>query len=309
MEELSALLPIAPGKKWLHIGQGSNLLFVHDYDGLVLHSLIRSIEEVERTDTQALLRVGGGYNWDKLVDYCVNHGYYGLENLSLIPGEVGASAVQNVGAYGSEAGDFIVRVETVDAYTGAPRVFTHDECRYAYRSSVFKHELRGRYIVTHVTYCLSLSFSPDLQYGAIRHAMDERGIAEADLTAQALRNLIIDIRRSKLPDPEETGSAGSFFMNPVVSKEKAESLLRLYPTMPHYAVEGGVKIPAGWMIEQCGWKGRAMGRAGVYPKQALVLVNLGGACGEDIVRLSDAIRRDVKERFGIEIFPEVNFIE
>lgn len=309
VDELIAILPHVRDDRWLQIGGGSNLLFVNDFDGVVLHSCIRSCEEVKRTENEVWLRIGAGVVWDDFVAYCVAHRYYGLENLSLIPGEVGASAVQNIGAYGVEAGQRISSVETIEVATGHKRVFCHDECEYAYRSSVFKHALRGQYIVTHVVYRLSLNFNPDLDYGAIRRELDVRGIAVEKVTAENLRQLIVDVRRAKLPDPEEIGSAGSFFMNPVVSQEKFESLLKKYPKMPHYPMADGVKIPAGWMIEQCGWKGKSLGRAGVYSKQALVLVNLGGATGRDIVRLSDAVRQSVKEKFGIDIHPEANFIE
>lgn len=309
VDELLSILPCVRNDKWLQIGGGSNLLFVNDFDGTILHSRILSCEEVKRTESEVWLRVGAGVVWDEFVGYCVAQGYYGLENLSLIPGEVGASAVQNIGAYGVEAGQRIDSVETIEVATGKSHTFSHEECEYAYRSSVFKHALQGKYIVTHVVYRLSLKFCPDLDYGAIRRELENRRIPTEKVTAESLRQLIIDVRRSKLPDPEELGSAGSFFMNPVVSQEKFDSLLQLYPQMPHYPMADGVKIPAGWMIEQCGWKGRSLGAAGVYDKQALVLVNLGGATGQDIVRLSDAVRHSVKEKFGIEIHPEANFIE
>lgn len=307
-DELKALLPRLAGRQWLHIGAGSNLLFAGDYHGAVLHSLITGCEAVGDDAGSVLVRAGAGMVWDDFVARCVDEGWHGLENLSYIPGEVGASAVQNVGAYGVEAGQYIYKVHCVEAETGAERDFSCAECGYAYRSSVFKHELRGRYIVTHVTYRLSRSFAPDLTYGAISREMERLGLTAGEMTAAALRRLVTDIRRAKLPDPKETGSAGSFFMNPVVGGGKFQSLLAAYPDMPHYPVEGGVKIPAGWMIEQCGWKGRSLGAAGVYAKQALVLVNLGGATGADIVRLSDAVRADVRQKFGIEIRPEVNII-
>lgn len=309
VEELQTLLPSLRGNRWLQIGGGSNLLFVTDFDGTVLHSRIMGCDEVRCDAHNVWLRVGAGVVWDDLVAYCVEHGFYGLENLSLIPGEVGASAVQNIGAYGVEACQYIDEVEAVDVATGAIRTFVNESCQYAYRSSIFKHELRGQYIITHVTYRLSLSFSPDLDYAAIRRELEQHGIDSATLTSHELRNMIIQIRQSKLPDPKDLGSAGSFFMNPVVDKEFLQRLLKNYPDMPHYNVEGGVKIPAGWLIDQCGWKGRKMGRAGVYSKQALVLVNLGGATGQDIVRLSDAVRQDVYDKFGIRIYPEANFIE
>ena len=309
IDELKALLPALQGVRWLHIGGGSNLLFVNDFKGTVLHSAILGYSEVKRSEGCVWLRVGAGCDWDELVAYCLEQGYYGLENLSLIPGEVGASAVQNIGAYGVEAGDFIDSVETVDVQTGQIRIFTHRECEYAYRSSIFKHALRGKYIVTHVVYRLSLDFTPDLEYAAIRRELDARDIAPGNVTPQQLRELIIDVRRSKLPDPDQIGSAGSFFMNPVITVAQFEKLRVKYPELPHYEVEDGVKIPAGWLIEKCGWKGQSMGPAGVYAKQALILVNLGGATGEDIVRLSNAVRQDVRDKFGIEIHPEVNFIE
>lgn len=310
VEQLCAIFSEMHGRRWLHIGSGSNLLFVKDFNGLVLHSRIKGHEVTEQDKDHVWLRVGSGENWDDLVAWCVENGFYGLENLSLIPGEVGASAVQNIGAYGVEAGQFVDSVETVEAATGKKRTFRSEECEYAYRSSVFKHAERGKYAVTHVTYRLPRHFAPDLEYGAVRRELEARHVSAGSVTPQTLRNLIVEIRRAKLPDPRETGSAGSFFMNPVVSAERFRSLQEKYPEIPHYAMEGGgVKVPAGWMIERCGWKGRSLGHAGVWGKQALVLVNLGGASGRDIVRLSDAIRADVKDKFGVEILPEVNFIE
>lgn len=309
VEELHALLPGLQGVRWLHIGGGSNLLFVNDFKGTVLHSGILDCKEIQRDAEHVWVRAGAGCDWDDFVAYCLNQGFYGLENLSLIPGEVGASAVQNIGAYGVEAGQLIDRVETLEVATGEQRVFSREACEYAYRSSVFKHALRGKYIVTHVVYRLSLRFQPDLTYAAVRRELEARGMDAEKVTAGQLRNLIVEVRRAKLPDPDEIGSAGSFFMNPVVPVEQFEALLEKYPAMPHYQAGGGVKIPAGWMIEQCGWKGRSLGPAGVYSKQALVIVNLGGATGEDIVRISDAVRRDVYDKFGVNICPEVNFIE
>lgn len=309
VEQLKSILPNLQEKRWLHIGSGSNLLFVHDFDGVILHSEIKDVEIIKRDEDDVWLRVGAGYVWDDFVAYCVRHGFYGLENLSLIPGEVGASAVQNIGAYGVEVGQYIDTVETIDVATGNVCLFKAEECHYAYRSSVFKHEMKGKYIVTHVVYRLSLRFTPDLSYGAISRALQSHDIKVENVTAQVLRDVIIDVRRSKLPDPAEIGSAGSFFMNPIISQDKFESLLQQYPDMPHYIVDGGVKIPAGWMIEQCGWKGKRVGNVGVYSKQALVLVNYGGARGEDIVRLSNAVIADVERKFGIMLHPEANFIE
>ncbi len=309
LRDILAETAARPDEPLLHIGSGSNLLFTKDFDGSVLHSAIKGLEASCLDDGETVLvRAGAGEDWDCVVGRCTAEGWYGLENLSLIPGEVGASAVQNIGANGSEAADFIEQTEAICLSTGECRTFTNAESRYGYRTSIFKQELRGKYAITHVTYRLSRKFSPNLGYGGLAQELSRQQISPASLTPENLRNLIIDIRRNKLPDPSETGSAGSFFINPVVSTEKFTVLQEKYPDMPHYTVEHGVKIPAGWLIERCGWKGKNLGPAGVYAKQALVLVNLGGAKGCDIVRLSDAIRKDVSATFGIEIHPEVNFI-
>ena len=302
------------GEPLLILGGGSNLLLTGDFEGTVLHSAIMGIEDISAIEgpqsDSVLLRVGSGVVWDDFVAYCVARGWNGAENLSLIPGEVGASAVQNIGAYGVEAKDLIERVEAVEIATGDQVAFDNEDCCYAYRQSRFKQDWKNRYVVTYVTYRLSRTFVPHLDYGNLReHLFSQKQIAAEALTAQHVRDAIIDIRRAKLPDPAELGNGGSFFMNPIVPRAKYEELAAQYPNMPHYEVDAErVKIPAGWMIDQCGWKGRQLGPAGVYDKQALVLVNLGGAKGEDIVRLCEAIRHDVKERFGVEIRPEVNVV-
>ena len=293
----------------LHIGVGSNLLFLNNFEGTILHSRMKKIEVTADENDYVYVRVSAGITWDDWVQYAVDSNWYGLENLSLIPSEVGASAVQNIGAYGSEAKDFIIFVDTVDLQTGEIRHFTADECQYGYRNSIFKTSLRGRYAVTYVHFRLSHSFRPNLEYGGLRAAIERAGIEDYNLTASQLRNLIINIRREKLPDPAVLGNAGSFFMNPIIPRSTFERIARDYPQAPHYDVEADhVKIPAGWLIEQCGWKGRALGPAGVYEKQALVLVNLGDATGKDISNLCEAIQADVESRFGIRIYPEVNFI-
>lgn len=309
IDQLVSLLPQLVGQRWLHIGGGSNLLFVTPhFDGIVLHSRIRSIEVVERTSDSVLLRVGAGEDWDAFVAYCVEHGFYGLENLSFIPGQVGASAVQNVGAYGVEAGDHIEAVETIDTETGENRLFSHAECHYAYRSSIFKHECQRRYVVTHVLYRLSLTFHPVLTHTAVVRILENSGLSPDTADAAALRQAVVEVRRAKLPDPHEVGSAGSFFMNPIVSETQAQQLLSTHPEMPHYPASNGVKVPAGWLIEQCGWKGRTLGRAGVHPMQALVLINLGQATGSEVVQLATAIQNDVKQCFDIALHPEVLYI-
>ncbi len=289
---------------YLHIGSGSNLLFIKDYEGTVLHSRITEIEVIAENENQVSVRVGAGMIWDDFVAYCVGKGWYGLENLSLIPGEVGASAVQNIGAYGVEVKDFITSVDTISIF-GKKRVFQTRECEYAYRKSIFKRPEMKSVFVTYVTFCLSKKESYTLDYGTIRQELTKYSIVDLE----TLRRVIIEIRESKLPDPKILGNAGSFFMNPIVSRVQFEELQRQFPSMPHYDIdEERVKIPAGWMIDQCGWKGKALGPAAVHDKQALVLVNLGGATGSDIVALSDAVRASVYEKFRIEIFPEVNFI-
>lgn len=290
----------------LLLGGGSNLLLTKDYGGTVLHSAIRGIEPQE-VDDGVFLRVGSGEIWDDLVELCVQRKWYGAENLSLIPGEVGASAVQNIGAYGVEVKDFIHKVEAVDLQTGNEVSFTNTECEYSYRQSRFKHDWHNRYMITYVTYHFYNTFHPNLDYGNIREELQHKGIKNP--TAIDMRNAIISIRNAKLPDPAREGNAGSFFMNPIVPREVYERLTGLYDRIPHYTVDDAhEKIPAGWLIEQCGWKGRAMGRAAVHSRQALVLVNKGGATGEEIVALCNAVRNDVKKKFGIEINPEVNII-
>ena len=292
--------------RWLHIGGGSNLLFTGDYEGMILHSAIKGFEIVEDTDESVYLRVGAGEVWDDLVEYTVNQGWYGAENLSLIPGEVGASAVQNIGAYGMEAKDLIVRVEAIEVATGKECIFTNEDCCYAYRESIFKKEWKGRYIITYVTYCFSKQPLFHLEYGNVKGELEKKG---CEITLKNVREVIISIREAKLPDPKIQGNAGSFFMNPVIPRMQYERLLAKYPDMPHYKIdEEWVKIPAAWMIDRCGWKGKQLGRAGVHDKQALVLVNLGGATGQEVITLSQRIQQSVFETFGIAIVPEVNFI-
>ncbi len=287
---------------FLIIGSGSNLLLTGDYDGIVVHSAIRGIEEHD-----AMVTAGSGETFDQLISWCIDHGLYDLINLSLIPGDVGASAVQNIGAYGVEVAQYINKVEAVEIATGKVVTILAAECGYAYRQSLFKTEWKNRYLITRVTYQLSTVFEPHIDYGNIRAELERQGIASP--SPEQLRQVIIDIRRSKLPDPDVEGNAGSFFVNPIVQRSLFEELLTHYPDMPHYPVDDEhVKIPAGWMIERCGWKGKSLGRAGVHSKQALVLVNRGGATGNDVVTLCRQIQHDVKAMFGVEINPEVNIV-
>ncbi len=305
VDELKTVIPQLEEKRYLILGGGSNLLLTRDYEGIVLHSAIIGFS-VMQMGNDIFIRCGSGEIWDDIVALSVENGWYGAENLSLIPGEVGASAVQNIGAYGVEIKDIIHRIEAVDVQTGEEVVFSNSDCDYRYRSSRFKHEWKNRYVITYVTYRLSRIFTPRLEYGNLRTVVDAAGDG---LSPMRLRQYIIDIRKEKLPDPSVEGNAGSFFMNPVVPESQFSELQSAYPQIPCWPVDGGqVKIPAGWLIEQCGWKGRSLGRAGVHSRQALVLVNRGGATGNEIVKLSDAIISDVEEHFHIRLQPEVNIV-
>lgn len=305
-EELCDVIRAGLALPVLVIGAGSNLLFLNDYKGTVLHSAIMGVTVVEETDEHLLLRVGSGMQWDNLVEYTIQNGWQGLENLSAIPGEVGASAVQNVGAYGVEAGDLIEQVEAVSLSDGGKRRFTHDECRFSYRNSIFKAEEKNKYVVTYVTYRLRKNPEYRLDYGNLRSVIGDGN----KLSAATIRKAVQEIRQAKLPDPAVIGSAGSFFMNPIVSDEHAKKLLQTYPQMPHYATaDGRTKLSAAWLIDQCGWKNRQQGPVGVYKHQPLVIVNHGGATGQEILEYSMQICHSVEEKFGVTLSREVNVIE
>lgn len=306
IDELRQLLssPEYAGMQRLHIGGGSNLLFTEPFDGIILHSAIREIKVSEENDTSVLLRVSAGVNWDDFVRYCVDNNLYGAENLSYIPGEAGASAVQNVGAYGVEAKDIINKVFTIEIATGEARVFTADECKYGYRDSIFKHpEYAGKYIITEVEYRLSKIKDFTLDYGPLKELASTSG-----LSLNKVRDRVIEIRKSKLPEPDKLGSAGSFFKNPVIPVETFERLKSDYPTMPSYPAATGIKIPAAWLIENTGMKGKCTGGAQVYTRQCLVIVNTGNATAADVVALYGEIREKVAAKFGISLSPEVNII-
>lgn len=292
----------------LHIGGGSNLLFTKDYEGVVLHAGSKNIKIIKETEDNIYIEADAGVVWDEFVEWTIKHGSFGLENLSLIPGEVGASAVQNIGAYGIEVCQYIDRVKTLEVATEKYHEFKNEECNYGYRHSIFKGELYGKQIVTSVVYKLSKVFTPHLEYGALKTQLEKHNLNAKDITAQQLRKLIIDIRNEKLPNPNDIGSAGSFFMNPIVSEEKFVALYQQYPTIPHYPAKNGIKLSAGWLIDQAGWKGKKFKNAGVYEKQALVLVNNGGATGDDVVQLAQSIQKDIMEKFGINIKPEAIYI-
>jgi UDP-N-acetylmuramate dehydrogenase len=290
------------------LGGGSNVLFAGDFDGLILHVAIKGREVIEETEESISLKIGAGENWHETVTYCVEQGWGGIENLSLIPGTVGAAPIQNIGAYGVEIEEVFQSLEAVELKTGNLKTFYKKDCRFGYRDSIFKNEMKGKFVVTSVT--LNLSKNPDLNtsYGAISKELERRGIDQP--TIKDLSRVVIDIRNSKLPNPDDLGNAGSFFKNPVVSRQKYEHLKMNYPAMPGYELnEIEIKIPAGWLIEEAGLKGMTYGNAGTYKQQALVIVNHGGATGKEIMELSDKIRTAVKNKFGIELVPEVNIVD
>lgn len=294
----------------LHIGEGSNLLFMNDFKGTILYSRIKTVEVLKEESDSIIVKVGSGWKMDDFIQYCLKHNWYGLENLSHIPGQVGASAVQNIGAYGVEVGDCISAVNCISLENGEKRRFTNQECEYAYRHSIFKSaEFKGRYAVTSVEYTLKKEFCPNLTYKGIVQCLSAKQICINNVTPEELRNTIIEIRKNKLPDPKVFGNAGSFFMNPIVSRKSFLNLQSSYPNIPFYEMDADkIKIPTAWLIEKCGWKGRSLGKAGVHGIQPLVLINLGGANGDDILRLSKTIQTDILRTFGISICPEVNII-
>jgi UDP-N-acetylmuramate dehydrogenase len=287
------------------LGGGSNVLFTKDVDALVLRNEIKGIDKVSEDDDHVLLRVGAGEVWHDFVRYCVENDLGGAENLSLIPGSVGASPMQNIGAYGAEIKDFFVSLEALEIASKELRTFSAQECAFGYRESVFKRNLKDRFVITHVVYRLKKKPVFNTSYGAIASELSEMGNPE--LSVGAVSQAVTNIRNSKLPNPKELGNAGSFFKNPVVSKQTYEKLSEQYPDMPHYAqADGTEKLAAGWLIEQSGWKGRRVGNCGVHTKQALVLVNYGGATGKEIYDLSQAVLDDVYTKFRVRLEREVN---
>jgi UDP-N-acetylmuramate dehydrogenase len=291
----------------LILGSGSNILFTSDFKGTILCPELKGIkiEEKEPGKGYIIVSAGAGVNWDDLVGWSVNKGLGGLENLSLIPGKVGATPVQNIGAYGVEVKDLIVRVKTININNGLVRLFENNECEFGYRTSIFKNREKGKYLVTRVYYRLKIRPLLNLNYESLKEEVDNLG----KVTLKNVRQGVINIRRSKLPDPELIGNAGSFFKNPVVKKSVAVSLKNEYPDMPTFIdQEGYMKLAAGWLIDRCGWKGKRRGDAGVNDKQALVLVNYGRATGMEIYNLSEEIKKSVLERFGIYLEREVEVV-
>jgi UDP-N-acetylmuramate dehydrogenase len=287
----------------LILGGGSNILLTRDVSGLVIHVELRGIEVLGEDDKVYRIRVAAGENWHDFVMWTLAQGYGGLENLSLIPGSVGAAPIQNIGAYGVEAGELIESVTVFDFDSGATSTLSRAECAFGYRDSVFKHALRDSHLILAVTFALPKDWRANTRYAEVAQELAARGIAEP--TARDISDAVIAIRRRKLPDPAVIGNAGSFFKNPVVPAEQRDALLQAHPDLvSHVQPDGSYKLAAGWLIDQCGWKGKSLGAAGVYEKQALVLVNRGGATGNDVWRLAQAVQADVEARFGVRLEPE-----
>lgn len=291
----------------LILGGGSNILFTQDINALVLQIKIPGIEHDEENHKSVCLKVSAGVNWHDLVSYCVQHHYYGIENLALIPGSVGAAPIQNIGAYGVELCDVFEQLDAINIKTGEMKTFTHAQCQFGYRDSIFKHNLKNQWIITHVYLRLSKLATLNTHYAALTHYLEQHHINHASI--DDIYHAVIAIRQSKLPDPETIANAGSFFKNPVITKNLYEKLKSNYSALPHYPVDDThVKLPAAWLIDQCGFKGIREGDAGVHTQQALVLVNHSQATGHDIIQLAKKIQHTVNEKFTILLEPEVNII-
>ncbi len=289
-------------EKRLFLGAGSNLLFVNNFDGIVIRPEIDGIHLISENTDFAVIEAGAGVVWDHFVEWCVERGFGGVENLSLIPGNVGAVPVQNIGAYGTEVESVIAEVRGVDLDKLENKSFSHDECQFDYRTSLFKVELKERFMVTSVIFHLSKQPEFQLEYGALETEVCKLG----EKNLQNIRKAVISIRESKLPDPSKVGNAGSFFKNPIISEATGRTLKSSYPDIPIYPAESGlVKLAAGWLIEKAGWKGRSVGKSAVHDKQALVIINKGGAKGKEIFELSEMIVKDVLQKFNIELEREV----
>ncbi len=291
----------------LILGGGSNVLFLKDFEGIVVHLAIGSIAAIREDRERVWVQAGAGVGWHQLVQHCVDKGYAGIENLSLIPGTVGAAPIQNIGAYGVELGDVLESLTALEIGSGKVRTFDREACELGYRDSIFKNELRGQYIILSVTLRLRKKPIFQITYGAIQSALEAMNIRE--LSIKAISDAVIHIRQNTLPDPAHLGNAGSFFKNPVILQSRFEQLQKRYPHIPGYAQPRNyVKVPAAWLIEQCGWKGTRRGQVGVHKQQALVLVNYGGGTGKDIHQLAEDIQQSIKKRFRIELSPEVDYV-
>lgn len=290
---------------WLVLGGGSNILFTKDFNGIVLHPLMKGYRLISESNKEVEIEVSAGEVWDDFVKYSVDRNYYGIENLSLIPGYVGASPIQNIGAYGAEVSQVIVKVIGIETDSAKTLTFSGRDCCFGYRDSIFKRDLKNKFIITSVVFKLQKNGSLALDYGNLKEEVNRLG----DVSLQNVRQAVINIRNSKLPDPAVTGNAGSFFKNPIVPDEVFQKIRNSYPDAPSFCTnEGFIKIPAGWLIEKCDWKGKIRGNTGVHDKQALILINRGNASGKEIYDLSEEILQSVYGNFGILLEREVNII-
>lgn len=302
--QLQELLPLPATH--LILGGGSNILFTKDFEGLVVHNKIEGIELVEDVEETVLIRVGGGVVWHELVLWCIEQGYAGLENLSLIPGSVGAAPIQNIGAYGVELKDVFDSLEAINLSTGALEVLNFQDCAFGYRDSIFKNEAKGKYFITRVLLRLPKQADFNISYGAIQQVLEQ---SKRPLSIRSISNAVIQIRTQKLPDPKKIGNSGSFFKNPIVDNIIIDLLKKIYPSVPAYPIDNkNSKLAAGWLIDQLGWKGYRKGDAGVHKNQALVLVNYGNAKGSEIWELAEEIQASVYKKFEILLEPEVNVL-
>ena len=296
----------------IFLGGGSNILFSEDFSGLVILNRLKGIEILKENSKNVVVRSLGGEKWHDLVTFAVERGYWGIENLAFIPGTVGAAPIQNIGAYGVELKNVLENVETLDVHTGEKRIFNKKECELGYRDSIFKNKLKGKYFITAVTLILSKIENRNINYKVLQEYLGKNKIEIK--SSKDISDAISAIRKSKLPDPINIPNAGSFFKNVFVDKEKIKEFLKIYPDMPYFEEKDEnnssvlIKIPAGWLIEQCGWKGKRIGNVGVHSKQALVLVNYGGSTGEEVLILANKIIKSVKEKFGLELILEVNLV-
>lgn len=289
----------------LILGEGSNILLTQDFKGLVIHNQIGGIERLDESKDAIYLKIGAGENWHQFVLFCIENNYAGVENLSLIPGTMGAAPIQNIGAYGVELKDCLVSVDTISIEENKPYTFNNAECEFAYRDSIFKNKLKNKYIITSVTLRLNKNPIFHVEYGAIQEVLKKNN--PSPLSIKMISDAIISIRQQKLPDPKKIGNAGSFFKNPIIKKNIFLDLQKKFPTIPYFLeMNGCIKIPAAWLIESCGFKGKRFGNVGVHEHQALVLVNNGNGTGFEIKALSEKIQKSVLDKFGIELMTEVN---
>jgi UDP-N-acetylmuramate dehydrogenase len=305
LRELFSLPEFKQNKK-IFLGGGSNVLFTKDFDGMVVLNKLSGVDIWNEDKDTVILRIMSGENWHALVEFAVGRGYWGIENLSLIPGTVGAAPMQNIGAYGRELKDVLENVEAYNIETGEKRIFSAEECRLGYRDSVFKNELKGKYFISAITLKLSKLEKKSINYAVLQDYLSKNNIEVTN--PKDISDAVAEIRRSKLPDPKIIGNAGSFFKNVFVTPEEFKKLQAEYPEISYFEEEDQVKIPAGWLIEHSGWKGKRIGNVGVHDKQALVLVNYGGATGQDLIALAGEVIASVKEKFGLELVPEVNIV-